>query len=290
MSVAPLYSVAVLIWGTTWIAATFQLGTVAPAVSVAYRFALASLLFLAYCVTRGIRLSFPLREHAWFALQGALLSISFICIYVSLGHIASGLVAIVFSLAVVLNVVGARVFFRTPLRPQVLAAAALGVIGILLIFAPLIRPSSDIRAEVLGAGAAAAGTAASSLYNMTIVRGQAKGISVIQMNCLAMLYCALFSSAYVIAIGGKFDFDWHAKYVISLLYLSVVGTAMVFLAYLELVRRIGPERAGYVGVAVPVVALIVSSLFENLRWETAGLLGLASCIAGNVLMLRKPAA
>jgi len=290
VSVAPLYSVAVLIWGTTWIAATFQLGTVAPAVSVAYRFALASLLFLAYCVTRGIRLSFPLREHAWFALQGALLSISFICIYVSLGHIASGLVAIVFSLAVVLNVVGARVFFRTPLRPQVLAAAALGVIGILLIFAPLIRPSSDIRAEVLGAGAAAAGTAASSLYNMTIVRGQAKGISVIQMNCLAMLYCALFSSAYVIAIGGKFDFDWHAKYVISLLYLSVVGTAMVFLAYLELVRRIGPERAGYVGVAVPVVALIVSSLFENLRWETAGLLGLASCIAGNVLMLRKPAA
>jgi len=287
MNVAPLYSIAVLIWGTTWIAATFQLGTVAPAVSVAYRFALAGLLFLGYCAARGIRLRFPPREHAWFAVQGALLSASFICIYVSIGHIASGLVAIVYSLAVVLNIVGARVFFRTPLRPQVLAAAALGVIGILLIFTPLVRPSSDQHAAVLGAGAAAAGTAASSFYNMTIVRGQAKGITVIQMNCLAMLYCALISCAYVVAIGGTFNFDWRAKYVVSLLYLSVVGTAMVFLAYVELVRRIGPERAGYVGVAVPVVALIVSSLFEDLRWETAGLLGLASCVAGNVLMLRK---
>ncbi len=289
MSVAPLYSVAVLIWGTTWIAASFQLGTIPPAVSVAYRFALASLLFLAYCAVRGIRLAFPLREHAWFALQGMLLSTSFICIYVSIGYIASGLVAIVFSLAVFLNIFGARLFFAAPLRAPVVAAAALGVIGVLLIFAPLVRPSPDNHSALLGAGIAALGTAASSLYNMTIVRGQARGISAIQMNCLAMLYCALLSSAYAIALGGRFDFDWHAKYVVSLLYLSVVGTALVFLAYVELVRRIGPARAGYIGVAVPVVALAISSFVENLRWDAAGLLGLASCVAGNVLMLRKSA-
>lgn len=289
MSVAPLYSIAVLIWGTTWIAATFQLGTITPAVSVAYRFALASVLFLAYCATRGIKLSFPLREHAWFALQGALLSATFICIYVSIGHIASGLVAIVYSLAVFLNIVGARLFFKSPLRPQVLVAAALGVIGVALIFAPLVHPSADSATPFLGLVIAAAGTAASSLYTMTIVRGQARGISIIQMNSLAMLYCALSSAVFAVAIGGKFEFDWHTKYVVSLLYLSVVGTALVFLAYLELVRRIGPERAGYVGVAVPVVALLISSLFEGLSWQAAGIAGLASCIAGNVLMLRKPA-
>lgn len=286
MGVTPLYSVAVLIWGTTWIVATFQIGMIPPEVSVAYRFALASLLLLGYCLLRGIKLSFSLRDHAWFALQGALLSITFVCIYVSIGHIASGLVAIVFSCTVFLNILGARVFFNVPLRPRILVAAAFGVVGVVLIFAPHVHPTVDMSVPALGITFAAIGTIASSLYNMAIVRSQARGITVIQMNSLAMLYCALFAAVYAMSTGSKFEFDWRAGYVLSLLYLSVVGTALVFLAYLELVRRIGADRAGYVAVAVPVVALVISGIFEGLHWQVVALVGLASCVIGNLLILR----
>ena len=45
-----LFLVPALIWGSTWYAITWQLGVVAPEVSVTYRFAVASLLLARGCV------------------------------------------------------------------------------------------------------------------------------------------------------------------------------------------------------------------------------------------------
>jgi len=286
LKVIALYTVTVLTWGTTWIAATFQIGMISPAVSVAYRFALASLLLFCHCLMHGIKLTFSLREHAWFALQGLLLAISFVCIYVAIGHIASGLVAIVFSFTVFLNILGTRVFFNVPLRPRILVAAAFGVIGVALIFAPQLQPTVDMGELVLGTAFAGAGAISGSLYNMAIVRSQSRGITAIQMNSLALPYCALFALVYALLIGSRFEFDLRASYVLSLLYLSVAGTVLVFWAYLELIRRIGVDRAGYVGVAVPVVAMLASGVFEGLQWKFVAIVGLASCVLGNVLVLR----
>jgi drug/metabolite transporter (DMT)-like permease len=42
-----LYLTTVLIWGTTWIAIKWQTGVVAPPVSIAFRFILASIVMLA---------------------------------------------------------------------------------------------------------------------------------------------------------------------------------------------------------------------------------------------------
>ena len=42
-----LFLVPTLIWGSTWLAITFQLGSVAPEVSVCYRFALAAVVLAA---------------------------------------------------------------------------------------------------------------------------------------------------------------------------------------------------------------------------------------------------
>jgi len=46
------------------------------------------------------------------------------------------------------------------------------------------------------------------------------------------------------------------------------------------------DRAGYIGAAVPVVALLLSTLFEDLQWQTPMVIGVMLCIAGNVLILR----
>src|SRR6185503_14645183 len=151
MSSLKLYLAAVLIWGSTWIAITFQLGRVPPEVSVAYRFALASLILLAWCGARGLRLAFPLRDHLWMALQGALLfGINYVCVYLAEGRINSGLVALIFSLMVFLNILGARIFFGTPLNPVAMLGAALGVSGVALIFLPDVTQTSRAGASGLG--------------------------------------------------------------------------------------------------------------------------------------------
>src|SRR5271167_1669901 len=130
-----LFAVCMLIWGSTWLAITFQLGVVAPEPSVAYRFALAALLLAAWCLATGRSLRFALSQHPWFAAQGILLfGLNYLCVYQAELRIASGLVALLFSLIVFLNLLGVRIFFATPINPRTLLGAMVGVSGVTLLF------------------------------------------------------------------------------------------------------------------------------------------------------------
>ena len=93
-----LYIITVLIWGSTWLAIRFQLGVVAPELSVAYRFFLASALLFIYSVWKGLPLRFSTRQHAFMAMQGLFLfSVNYILVYIAEGFVTSGLVAVIFS-------------------------------------------------------------------------------------------------------------------------------------------------------------------------------------------------
>src|SRR3954469_5035013 len=141
-----LYLVAVVIWGSTWLVITFQLGKVPPEVSVAYRFALAGAILLGWSLVRRLKLKFAAREHGWMALQGSLLfGLNYVCVYLAESRISSGLVAVIFSLIVFFNIAGTRLFFGTPLRPSTLLAAVLGFGGVVLIFLPELRRPAQSR-------------------------------------------------------------------------------------------------------------------------------------------------
>ena len=284
-----LYLAAVLIWGSTWLAITFQLGVVPSEVSVAYRFAIASLMLLAYCHWRGLNLRFSAGEHGWMALQGLLLfGLNYLCIYQAEGHIHSGLVAVIFSLMVFFNMLGARLFFGTPLRPATVLGALLGIAGVALLFLPEIARAAEAGMTLTGLLLALAGTLSASFGNLAAGRNSARGLPVVQVNAFGMLYGALLVGGYAALLGRPFVFDGSPAYVSSLLYLALFGSVLAFGAYLTLLGRIGAARAGYVAVAVPLVALLLSTLFEGLRWQPAMLIGLALCLAGNVLVLRTP--
>jgi drug/metabolite transporter (DMT)-like permease len=288
MSTVALYVAAVLIWGSTWIAITLQLGRVPPEVSVAYRFALASVMLLAWCGARGLRLSFPWRDHLWMVLQGALLfGINYVCVYVAEGRIPSGLVALIFSLMVFLNILGARIFFATPLNPAAVIGATLGVTGVALIFWRELTRSSEVGAPGIGIALALVGTVSASLGNLVSSRNQGHGLPVVQLNAFGMLYGALMVGLYALAIGRPFLFDGSPRYLLSLLYLALFGSIFAFGAYLTLIGRIGAGRAGYAMVAIPMVALLISTLFEGLPWRSETLIGAGLCLAGNALVLRR---
>jgi drug/metabolite transporter (DMT)-like permease len=291
MSNLSLYLVSVLIWGSTWIAITYQYGRVAPEVSVAYRFGLAALLLLGWCLLRGLKLRFSRREHGWLALQGALMfGLNYVCVYLAEQRIPSGLMAVIFSLLSVLNLLGARLFFGTPVPGKALWGVAIGIAGVAIICLP--GAAGAIHGgNGVGTGLAFAlvGTVAASLSNLVSQRNQRHGIPVVQGNALGMGYGAAFVALSCGLAGRPFAFDPSFRYLGSLVFLAVFGSILAFGAYLTLVGRIGAGHAGYAMVAIPVVALILSTLLEGLQWRWGLALGTALCLAGNALVLPRRA-
>jgi drug/metabolite transporter (DMT)-like permease len=283
-----LYALTSLIWGSTWLAITFQLGTVDPEISVVYRFALASGILLAYSLIRRLPMRFTLREHGLMALQGlTLFSVGYVLVYVAELHLASGYVAIVFSLIVVLNVFFGAVFLRDPIRPRVLFGGAIGIAGLIIVFLPTLGGLSLSGGAGLGLALALAGTIIASLGNIVSARNQRRKIPIVQANAYGMGYGALITLFIALVRGSEVSFDTSPEYVLSLLYLAIFGTVIAFGSYLTILGRIGPDRAGYIAVIFPVVALLLSTLFEGLTWEFLTLLGVGLVIVGNVVAMAR---
>ncbi len=292
MNNATLYALTVLIWGSTFFAIEFQLGVVAPEVSLFYRYAAASVLLFGWSRIRGLSLRFSRREHVWFFMLGILLfGINYILVYQAQLHITSALAAIAFSSLVWMNIINARLFFGARAGRGTLFGALLGVIGMFYLFAPQIREVSFTDTVFFGFFLAIVSALVASFGNMVSQATQRAKLPVVQTNAWGMFYGTLFIAAYSLASGHEFTFEWSASYVISLAYLAVFGSVIAFGTYLTLLGRIGAAKAGYAMVMFPVVALILSMLFEGLEITATTILGTLFVIAGNgfVLYTRQPA-
>jgi drug/metabolite transporter (DMT)-like permease len=287
MNNTTLYTLTVLIWGSTFFAIEFQLGVVAPEVSLVYRFIAASILLFAFSRIRGLNLRFALREHAWFVLLGILLfGINYIVSYHSQIYITSALAAISFSSMVWMNIINARLFFGVKAGRGVLFGALLGAIGMFYLFAPQISEVSFTDTVFYGSVLALLAALIASFGNMVSQATQKAKLPIVQTNAWGMLYGALFTGVIAVTNGHAFTFDWSPSYVISLVYLTVFGSIVAFGAYLTLLGRIGAHRAGYAMVMFPVLALLLSIWFEGLEVETTTVIGTLFVLAGNVFVLK----
>ena len=287
MSNLHLFVACVAIWGTTWLAITFQLGRVAPDVSVFYRFLLASLLIFAYCKWRGLPLRYSPRQHAWIALQGVLMfGVSYIFVYYAEEHVVSALVAVGYSASPLLDMLGMRAFFGTPITRKVALGSVLGIVGITLIFWPEIGSSQGPGSFEAGVTFTAASVLLSSLGSLVAHRNQQEHLPLWQSMAWGMLYASLFALAWALVLGKRLDFVPTAAYVLSLVYLAVFGSILAFASYLTLLKRIGAARSGYIGVMTPIVALVISAVFESFDWHALTWLGIAVSVAGNVIILK----
>jgi drug/metabolite transporter (DMT)-like permease len=282
-----LFLTCVAIWGSTWLAIKFQLGRVAPEASVFYRFLLGSLLLFAYCLASAKPLRFAAREHAWMALLGILMfSVSYICVYYAERYVVSGLVAVGYSASPLLAMLGMRLFHGTPITRRVAVGSVLGIAGIGLVFRPEFARLHGDGATTAGAAFTVAAVVVSTLGSLVAHRNHEARIPLWQAMAWGMLYGALFSLAVALASGRELGFEPTAGYVLSLAYLAILGSIVAFAAYLTLLNRIGPARAGYVGVMVPIAALVVSAAFEGFQWHALTGVGIAISVAGNVIVLR----
>jgi drug/metabolite transporter (DMT)-like permease len=281
-----IYAGVVLIWGTTWFVIKFQLGVVAPEISLVYRFSLAAACVFLFARATGSPLSLSWRDHRYVALQGAtLFCLNYWMTYLSTQYLTSGLVAVIFTSIIFFNVVNTRVILGTPVELRVLAAAGAGVLGVGLLFLPELRSALHDPRILHGAGLALAATYVASLGNVAASRNTRTGLPVVTVNAYGMAYGAGGLAVIAALRGTPVAFDWHWPYVLSLLYLSLAGTSLAFGLYLALIKRVGASRAAYSSVLFPVVALVVSTLFENYRWTLPAVIGLGVLVAGNALAL-----
>ena len=282
-----LFATCVLIWGSTWLAITFQLGTVAPEISVGYRFIAAAAVLFAYCRWRGVKLRFTLREHFDLALFGAsMFCISYIFVYYAETYIVSGMVAIGYSAGPMINMLMARALFGTPMTTRIATGATFGIVGIVFVFWHEFSTLSASRDAELGAILTVLSVIASSIGSMVATRMQARNYSTWSSMAWGMLYGGVMALLIGIALGKPLAFEATAGYVGSLIYLAVFGSIVTFACYLTLLGRIGAARASYIGVMVPVAALALSFFFEKFAWGWLTTLGVALLVAGNIAMLR----
>lgn len=281
-----LYLSAVFIWGSTFFAIKFQLGDVPAELSIAYRFMIASVLLFGWSRLRRLPLRFNSQQHMWMGFQGILLfGLNYLVIYWATSMLSSGLIAVIFSTIVLMNIANSIVFLRKKASGAMIFGALLGLAGITLIFAPELSAFNSNNNSLTGISLSLLGTFIASLGNIISARNQRQKIPVIQTNAYGMAYGALILLAVALLQGYTLTFDFSFSYSLSLIYLALFGSVLAFGSYLTLLGRIGPEKAAYTMVLFPLVALGISTLFENYHWTVSSAAGVALVLMGNVIII-----
>ncbi len=281
-----IFAGCVLICGTTWLAITYQLGSVAPEVSVSHRFLFAALIVAAWCKWRGQSLLFTRSEHAALALMGvAMYGLSYVFVYHAEQHVASGLVAIGYSASPLLSTLGTRLFFKQPVTARMALGSLFGIVGITLVYWPELARLAQSQSVALGAAFTLLAVLISTAGGLLAQRNHQRKLYGWPTMAWSMGYGGLASLAVALVLGRPYTVELSASYLLSLLYLSLLGSVIAFAGWLTLVGRIGVARASYVGVMAPVVALFVSTLFEGFIWHPLTAAGVTVSLAGNVLVL-----
>jgi drug/metabolite transporter (DMT)-like permease len=285
-----LYTLCTLIWGSTWFAIKWQIDTASPIASVFWRFALASILLLGLCLITRKKMRFDLGTHFWFMAQGFFLfSVNYILTYTAETLTSSGLIALTFSVLIYYNMFGMRFFFLKPLSKKVIWGSLLGGLGMIFIFMNEILHFDAQSKTMWGLLIGFAATLMASCGNMVAHKTYSLQIPVMVTNAYGMLYGCLSTLIIGFILGVNFSIPMTSTYLGALAYLSVFGSVIAFGAYLSLAGRIGAEKAAYTSVINPVIALIISSFWEEFRWTPYVLIGVVLCLIGNVVTLyRRP--
>lgn len=276
-----------LIWGSTWLVIKDQISAVPPAWAVTWRFALAAGgMFLLAAVRRerlllsreGMLLALPMGLFQFFA--------NFQFVYQAEHFITSGLVAVLFALLMVPNALLARVFVKAEVSGRFIAGSAVALVGIALLLLHEYRAAPAGGAAVLTGIVLTCGAILSaSIANVMQATERARRQSVVVLIGWAMVFGTIADALYAWATAGPPVFDASGRQLAGLAYLAIIGSVVTFPLYFALIRDWGPGKAAYNSVAVPVVAMALSTLFEGYQWTLLAAGGAVLAMIGLLIAL-----
>jgi drug/metabolite transporter (DMT)-like permease len=283
-----LFISTLICWSPTWYLIKFQFGVVDPLISIFYRFFIASIIVFIFLILSKNKIVFNLHQHLRFLLLGiTLFSLNYIFFYLANTYLISGIVTIAFSTILIMNILGERIYFKINSSKETLFAAGFGIIGILIIFEKELLNFKLEDKTHIGIILSFIATFWASTGNLIHQKNSKDNIPFIQSIAYGMLYGSLFTLIVAKFRGAEIIFDNSISYILSFLYLSIIGSVVAFYLYLKLLDNIGSARAGYIGVIMPIIALIISTIFEGLQWTNNLIIGLPVLIFGCVLILNQ---
>ncbi|MCU6454454.1 EamA family transporter [Sphingomonas sp. A2-49] len=282
------FAIVTLIWGSTWLVIRDQLAVVPPSWSVTYRFIVAGVAMAVAAKAKGERFDLDARGWAFAAAIGVLqFCLNFNFVYRAEHYITSGLVAVVFAMLLVPNALFARIVLGQRMGGQLIAGSAVAMAGIALLFLHEARTGpTGASATWAGIGFTALAILAASTANVLQATPTARAYPMTATLAIAMLLGAGIDGGIAWWLTGPPVVEMRGAYWAGILYLGLVASALAFPLYYRVLRVIGPAKAAYSSVIVPVIAMLLSTLFEGYRWSPLAAAGAALAGVGLVIALR----
>ena len=286
-----LFLGALLFWSATWsiIGLTQVNIDLDPTISVFIRFILAGLIILAYVILTNRKLIFSLKEHIYFFIFVIFLNIgNYIFFYHSNVYLPSNIPATVFCLLTIFNILGEKFIFKKPITSMTLSGALLGIIGIGIIFTNFVN--FDLNSgTTLGLMFALFATLSASAGNLIAIYNKRNyNIPLLQNVAFAMIYGALVALIVSFIKGAEFYIPINNfSYLLGLAYLIIFGSIISFLCYIRFIENTSASTGGYIGVIMPILALIISMIFEDVKPDIFFLTGLPVALIGLLLILKQ---
>jgi drug/metabolite transporter (DMT)-like permease len=281
-SVALPFAIFTAIWGSTWIVIRGQLGTVPPQWSVAYRFTIAAVAMAAVARWRGDRLNLG---------RGGLLAalflgftqfcVNFNAVYLAERHITSGVVATVFALLLIPASLMAWGLLGHRPSARFAWGSLIAVSGIILLFVhELNEHPADALQVASGIGLTLVGMIGAAIANVAQARPEIRRFPLLALLAWSMAAGAIIDALIAFALTGPPVFDSRPIYWAGVLYLALAASVLTFSLYYPVVRKIGPGRAAYSSVLVPIIAMGFSTAFEGYRWTVLAIVGAVLALGG----------
>lgn len=275
------------IWSSTWLVIRFQLGVVPAPWSVTYRFTLAALGMAIVARIQG----HSLRADGGLLKAAVLIGITQFCInfnavYLAERHITSGLVATVFALLLIPNSLLAWAFLGQRPGARFLISGLVAVVGIALLFVHELQANPALADRIgLGIALTLMGLLGASISNVYQALESVRRHPLPVLLTWSMVIGAVIDALVALALNGAPRLDHRLGYWLGLTYLALVASVLAFSLYFPVVRRIGPGKAAYSSVLVPIVAMALSTAFEGYQWTLLAGAGATLAIGGMLLAL-----
>ncbi len=282
------FAIITFIWGSTWLVIKTQLGVVPASWAVAYRFLLGGSAMMLMALVRGKSLRIGAAGHR-FALVNAVMQfvLNFNLVYRAEEHVTSGLVALSFALLIVPNALLSAAFLGQRITPRFALGSIMGIGGVALIFArDLLAPGLDTRAVALGLALAIGGVLSASVANVMQATNAGRALPAEGGLAWSMAYGGILNALLAWVLAGPPVIDTSPAFLLGLAYLGLVASAVAFSLYYAIIRAVGPGKAAYNGVVVPLVAMALSTVFEGYRWTPLAVAGGLLAMVGLVVALR----
>jgi drug/metabolite transporter (DMT)-like permease len=188
-------------------------------------------------------------------------------------------------LPVLAAVIGSIMLRRLP-TPVHVAGLALGSAGVATI---AISAAGESSSEAIGVAMLLVAVVCYGLaINIAAPLQQRYGAVPVMARMLA--FAAVFTAPFGLASIPGSRFAWAS--LLATMVLGAVGTGLAFALMGRLVGRVGSTRAAFATYLVPVVALVLGTVFRHEEVAAIGVAGIAMVIAGAMLASRpdRPAA